>query len=87
MTDAKRPDFQAGYEKGVTIALAALSGSNMIAECGGMLGSLMGCSLESMVLDDDLIGSVKRSLRGIEVNDETLSYEVIERTVIGGPNH
>ena len=86
MTDAKRPDYQAGYEKGMTIALSALSGSNMICECAGMMGSLMGCSLESMVLDNDLIGAVQRSLRGIEVNDETLSYEVIERTVLG-PNH
>ena len=87
MTDAKRPDYQAGYEKGMTIALAALSGGNMIAECAGMLGSLMGCSLESMVMDNDLIGAVKRSLRGIEVTDETLSYELIARTVLGGPNH
>jgi len=86
MTDAKRPDYQAGYEKGMSIALSALSGSNMIAECAGMMGSLMGCSLESMVMDNDLIGAVQRSLRGIEVNDETLSYEVIERTVLG-PNH
>ena len=37
-------------------------------------------------MDNDLIGAVQRSLRGIEVNDETLSYEVIERTVLG-PNH
>ena len=86
MTDAKRPDYQAGYEKGMTIALSALSGSNMICECAGMMGSLMGCSLESMVMDNDLIGAVQRSLRGIEVSDETLSYEVIERTVLG-PNH
>ena len=86
MTDAKRPDYQAGYEKGMTIALSALSGSNMICECAGMMGSLMGCSLESMVMDNDLIGAVQRSLRGIEVNDETLSYEVIARTVLG-PNH
>jgi trimethylamine--corrinoid protein Co-methyltransferase len=86
MTDAKRPDYQAGYEKGMSIALSALSGSNMIAECAGMMGSLMGCSLESMVMDNDLIGAVQRSLRGIEVNDETLSYEVIARTVLG-PNH
>jgi len=86
MTDAKRPDYQAGYEKGMTIALSALSGSNMICECAGMMGSLMGCSLESMVMDNDLIGAVQRSLRGIEVNDDTLSYEVIERTVLG-PNH
>ena len=83
MTDAKRPDYQAGYEKGMSIALAALAGSNMICECAGMMGSLFGCSLESMVMDNDLIGAVQRGLRGIEVNDDTLSYEVIEQTVLG----
>jgi trimethylamine--corrinoid protein Co-methyltransferase len=51
-----------------------------------MMGSLMGCSLESMLMDNDLIGAVQRSLRGIEVNDETLSFEVIEQTVLG-PAH
>jgi trimethylamine--corrinoid protein Co-methyltransferase len=66
--------------------LAALSGSNMICESAGMLGSLLGCSLEAMVLDNDLIGAVQRSLRGIEVNDETLSFDVIEQTVLG-PSH
>lgn len=86
MTDAKRPDYQAGYEKGLTIAMSALSGVNMICETAGMMGSLMGCSLESMLMDNDLIGAVQRSLRGIEVNDETLSFEVIEQTVLG-PAH
>jgi len=86
MTDAKRPDYQAGYEKGMTIAMSALSGVNMICESAGMMGSLMGCSLESMLMDNDLIGAIQRSLRGIEVNDETLSYELIERTVLG-PAH
>ena len=83
MTDAKRPDYQAGYEKGMTIALSALAGGNMICECAGMMGSLMGCSLEAMVLDNDLIGAVQRSLRGIEVTEDTLSYEVIEATALG----
>jgi trimethylamine--corrinoid protein Co-methyltransferase len=55
----------------------------MICECAGMMGSLFGCSLESMVMDNDLIGAIQRSLRGIEVNEETLSYDVIERTVLG----
>ncbi len=86
MTDAKRPDYQAGYEKGITIALSALAGGNMICECAGMMGSLFGCSFESMVLDDDLIGAVQRALRGIEVDEQTLSYELIERTVLG-PGH
>ena len=86
MTDAKRPDYQAGYEKGMTIAMSALAGVNMICESAGMMGSLMGCSLESMLLDNDLIGAIQRSMRGIEVNDETLSFDVIERTVLG-PAH
>jgi trimethylamine--corrinoid protein Co-methyltransferase len=55
----------------------------MICECAGMMGSLFGCSLEAMVMDNDLIGAVQRSLRGIEVTEETLSYEIIERTVLG----
>jgi trimethylamine---corrinoid protein Co-methyltransferase len=83
MTDSKRPDYQAGYEKGLSIALSALAGSNMIGECAGMMGSLIGCSLESMVLDNDLIGAVQRTMRGIEVSDETLSFDVIEQTVMG----
>ena len=86
MTDAKRPNYQAGYEKGMTIALSALAGGNLICECAGMMGSLFGCSLESMVMDNDLLGAIQRSLRGIEVNDETLSLEVIEQTVLG-PAH
>ena len=86
MTDAKLPDYQGGYEKGLTIALSALSGGNMIAESAGMLGSLLGCSLESMVIDNDLIGAVQRTLRGIEVTDDTLSYAVIEEAALG-PGH
>ena len=86
MTDAKRPDYQAGYEKGMTIAMSALSGGNMICESAGMMGSLMGCSLESMLIDNDLIGAVQRALRGIEVDDETLSFDVIAQTVLG-PAH
>ena len=86
MTDAKRPDYQAGYEKGLTIALSAMAGSNMIGECAGMMGSLLGCSLEAMLLDNYLLGAVQRALRGIEVNDETLSFETIRETVMG-PGH
>src|SRR5208337_3116265 len=67
----------------MTIALSALAGGNMICECAGMMGSLFGCSLESMVMDNDLIGAVQRSLRGIEVTEETLSFDLIEQTVLG----
>ncbi len=87
MTDSKLPDFQAGYEKGYTELLSALAGANLIYEAAGMYGSLLACSLESFVLDNDLIGAVLRATRGIEVSEETLSLEAIRDVCVGGPGH
>jgi trimethylamine--corrinoid protein Co-methyltransferase len=86
MADSKVPDNQAGYEKGITTALAGLAGANMVYEAAGMLASLMACSFESFVIDDDMLGSVLRAVRGIDVTEESLSFEVI-RAAVEGPNH
>ncbi|MCP3673286.1 MAG: methyltransferase [Gammaproteobacteria bacterium] len=83
MTDAKVPDNQAGFEKGIAVALAALTGCNNVSESAGMVGSLMGLSFESLVIDNDMLGTVLRAVRGIEVNDETLSYDVMAEVVHG----
>lgn len=83
MTDAKTMDVQAGYEKAITIATAALSGANLVAAYPGIVGSLVAQSFEGMLIDNDLIGNVQRVLRGVEVTDETLSYDVIRDTVYG----
>ena len=83
MTDAKSPDAQSGYEKGISIVMAALAGCNNVSESSGMMASLMGCSYESLVIDNEMLGMVMRAVRGIEVNDETLSYDVIKKTVQG----
>ena len=83
MSDAKTIDVQAGYEKAITIATAALSGANLVAAYPGIVGSLVAQSFEGMVIDNDLIGNVQRVLRGIEVTDETLSMDVIKETVYG----
>ena len=83
MTDAKAPDCQAGYEKALAVALAAHTGCNNVSESAGMLGSLMALSLESMVIDNDMLGAILRTVRGIEVNEETLSYHVMEQVVHG----
>ncbi len=86
MTDAKIPDAQYGYEKALSYTLAAHAGANRLCEVGGMMGSLMGCSFESMVIDNEAIGMIARTLRGIEVSDETLSVDVIHANVID-PGH
>jgi trimethylamine--corrinoid protein Co-methyltransferase len=86
MTDSKIPDNQAGYEKGITSLLTGLSGANMIHESAGMQASLLGCCYEAMAIDSEMLGTVLRAIRGIEVTDETLSVEVIEE-VVKGPGH
>jgi trimethylamine--corrinoid protein Co-methyltransferase len=87
MSDSKLPDNQAGYEKGITTVLAGLAGANMVFESAGMLASLIGCSFEAVVIDNDMLGSVQRAVRGIEVNDDTMSYEVLEEVCCRGPGH
>ncbi|MCP9481117.1 trimethylamine methyltransferase family protein [Shimia sp. CNT1-13L.2] len=87
MTDSKLPDFQAGYEKGYTELLSALAGANLVYEAAGMYGSLLGCSFESFVLDNDMIGSIMRATRGFEVNERTLALETIRDVCVGGPGH
>jgi trimethylamine--corrinoid protein Co-methyltransferase len=87
MTDAKLPDTQAGYEKGYTNTLAAHSGANLVYESAGMHASLLGCCYESYVIDNDVLGAVNRTVRGIEVNDETLSIEPMREVCTEGPNH
>ena len=87
MCDAKMPDVQAGYEKGVTAALSATSGINMMYECAGMHASLLGYCLESILIDNDMLGAINRNVRGIEVTDESLSLEVISDVCLNGPGH
>jgi trimethylamine--corrinoid protein Co-methyltransferase len=83
MTDSKTMDAQAGYEKAITTTALALAGGNLVAAYPGIVGSLIGQSFEGMVIDNDMLGNIQRLLRGIEVTDETLSYEVIKDTVFG----
>lgn len=87
MTDAKTMDAQAGYEKAITACALALAGSNMISAYPGTVGSLIGQSFEGMVIDNDMLGNVLRLLRGIEVTDETLSYDVICDAVRGNGHY
>ena len=87
MADSKLPDAQAGFEKGYTVSLAGHCGANMVYESAGMLASLLGVSYEGFVIDNDMLGAVNRTVRGIEVSEDTVSVEVMRDVCIGGPNH
>jgi len=87
MTDSKVPDVQSGFEKGYTVSLAAQAGGNLIYESAGMHASLLGCCLESYVIDNDMLGGILRTVRGIEVTDESLSVEAVRQVCTEGPGH
>jgi trimethylamine--corrinoid protein Co-methyltransferase len=87
MSDAKLPDMQAGYEKGYSHALIGNAGANLIYESAGMLASLLGFTMEGLIIDNDIIGAVQRTIKGINVSDESLSLETIRKVCLEGPGH
>jgi trimethylamine---corrinoid protein Co-methyltransferase len=87
MTDSKMPDVQSGYEKAYNHALIGNAGANLLYESAGMVASLLGFSMEQLIIDNDIIGAIQRTIRGIDLSDEALSLESIRETCLGGPNH
>ncbi|MBC6439682.1 MAG: trimethylamine methyltransferase family protein [Rhodospirillales bacterium] len=83
ISDSKIPDAQSGYEKGYTITLAAQAGCSMVTQTCGMQASLLGLTMEGYVIDNDMLGAILRTVRGIEVSDESLSVETIRDVVLG----
>ena len=87
MADSKIPDAQSGFEKAYTLTLAGHSGANMIYESVGMQASLLGFSFEGATIDNDMLGAINRSIRGIEIDDDTLALKTIESVCLEGPEH
>ena len=87
MTDANMPDFQAGAERAHTLMPPALAGANIIYEAAGMYSSLLGVCSESLILDNDVLGATLRSVRGIEVNEQTLGFDDLAEVCLGGAGH
>jgi trimethylamine--corrinoid protein Co-methyltransferase len=84
MSDSKLVDTQNGYEKALTNALVALSGSNFIHDAAGLVEFASTASYKQYVIDDEIIGMVMRAVRGIEVNDETIALDAYRRVGPGG---
>ena len=81
--DAKVLDEQAASEASLSLLMAGLSGASLIHDVGYLESGLLG-SLDMLVLSDEVISMVKRILRGIIVNEETLALDVIADVGPGG---
>jgi trimethylamine--corrinoid protein Co-methyltransferase len=84
LTDACLPDFQGGFEKGVSGIVALLAGARAVG-AQGIVGADQGTSFEQLVIDNEWASAVDHIFRlGFEVNEETLAVEVIREVGIGG---
>ena len=77
LTDALSPDFQGGFEKGLTAAFNSLSGLWGIG-CQGIVGADQGFSFEQLVIDNEWIDYYNYIIGGFEVSDETIGFDIIK---------
>jgi len=86
ITDAKTLDAQFGMEKTLNVSMSAHAGSNLITQACGMQSSLLGVSLEAYVNDNDMLGHILRTVRGVEATPENIAEDVIN-DVCRGAGH
>lgn len=85
-TDSKCADFQAGYEKALTINTAIQAGANLITQAVGTQGGLMVASFAAMVADNDMLGAILRANAVPEITDDILMLDAIA-DVVSGEGH
>lgn len=84
VTSAKCVDYQAGFETMQSLLTTAFMGVDVTSQSVGTLENLMTVSFEKTLIDDEIVGRVRRIINGIEVSEETLSVGIIMETGHGG---
>ncbi len=82
-SDSKVMDEQAALEATLSVIMAKLTGSNLIHDVGYMESGLT-TSYEMIALTDELVGMTDHLIKGIEVTEETLLVDEIDRVGPGG---
>jgi trimethylamine---corrinoid protein Co-methyltransferase len=83
VTDSKMLDAQGASEASLSLFNSTLVGSNLIHDVGYMEMGMTAC-LESIVLSNELIGSFKRYIKGVQIDDESFALDMIDRIGPGG---
>jgi trimethylamine--corrinoid protein Co-methyltransferase len=84
VTEAKRPDIQAGFEKNFSNLMVAMTGADCIHLTAGMMDSGNSISYEQFAIDNENTGMIQRILAGIKVDEDTLGFDVIRQVGPGG---
>ncbi len=82
--DAKSPGAQASYESMMNLLMSLVCGANFVLHSAGILESFNCMSYEKFIIDDEMCGMVKRIHRAIDVNPDTLAFDIIKAVGPGG---
>ena len=77
-TDSHTLDAQAAAEAAMSILIACEAGANLVHDSGYIAFGGAGSTFQ-LVMADEIIGMVRRIIKGMEVNEETLALFDIDR--------
>lgn len=77
-SDAHLLDEQNAWERSVATYVCLNTGVDLFADVG-LFETALTVSLEQLFIDDEILGYIRRILRGIDVSQETLAVEVIQK--------
>lgn len=83
LSDSNVPDFQCGFEKAMGVALTIAAGAEGIGH-QGIAGADQGASWNQLVIDDEWLGYADRLFAGMQVDEQTIALEVMQKVGIGG---
>lgn len=80
VTSSKCVDYQAGYETMQSLLLTALMDVDVTSQSAGSLENLLTISFEKTVIDNEIIGRVRRIIQGIDNQEDAFSVDIIMET-------
>lgn len=83
-SDSKLADCQAGAEKAMNILMVAQAGGHYLHLAAGLLEGGLVASYEQLAIDNDILGAIKRTLRGYEFDEDHLALDTIDKVGPGG---
>jgi len=78
VSNSKMIGFQLAYEKTIPSLIGALSGSSAVQIHSSVYGEITSHPVQA-VLDDDIAGMIGRFIEGIDVSDDSLAVDLINK--------
>jgi len=84
LTDSYSINAQSGIESALLMAGPVISGAHFIHQSCGIMGAYAAVSFEKFVIDEEVCGMIKQAVRPLEISEDSINTDLIERVGSGG---